>query len=441
MHCSLGIFRRHGTEWTKYGIADGLLSDNCKRLVIDDEGIVWTCSEKGISKFDGTTWINFVRGGATSEYWGGIYGVTMDKEGGMWCISTVGPSYYNGSDWSFWNNPGSVSTTTKNICVSSSGTIYTGISDRVDKFENGVWSTEKEFPDGHYVYTVNEDQTGRLWVSGRFGFLARKDGDQWNMIQEPYINYDFAKELEFDSNSNLYFPVVYTELFKYDGTSITEIELEFDENIYGVEIDSTGTIWVLQSSGISKFDGNSWSRIVIPARPSGDLAIDPYGCIWYPSDVGIYRYDGVSWSCYTKEDGAFKFGKGCTMIIYGNQAVIWNGYGISVLEFDPVSFQTGVKDKSPLPSALSIKRASPNPFNPSTTISIEIPNDGFATISIYNINGQKIRDLATGNMTAGTHSVVWDGRNDRGEIAPAGVYITRARMGNSVAVGKMLLLK
>ena len=79
---------------------------------------------------------------------------------------------------------------------------------------------------------------------------------------------------------------------------------------------------------------------------------------------------------------------------------------------------------------------SPNPFNPSTTISYSIANPGHVYLSVYNIAGQKVATLVNGNMSIGNHSVSFDGSN-----LGSGVYFYRFETGKFNKTGKMLLVK
>ena len=83
----------------------------------------------------------------------------------------------------------------------------------------------------------------------------------------------------------------------------------------------------------------------------------------------------------------------------------------------------------------------PNPFNPTTTIEFSLPESGFSTLVIYNMMGQKVRDLVYGDMLAGVHSLLWDGKNDSGETVSSGVYISRLKSGKNVIASSMLLMK
>jgi hypothetical protein len=94
-----------------------------------------------------------------------------------------------------------------------------------------------------------------------------------------------------------------------------------------------------------------------------------------------------------------------------------------------------------VPTGFSLPANHPNPFNSSTAISFTLPKSGNTTLVIYSITGQRVRTLISGNQTAGTLSIVWNGRDDSGRMVSSGVYLSRLQMGDKVAVGRMLLLK
>ncbi len=83
----------------------------------------------------------------------------------------------------------------------------------------------------------------------------------------------------------------------------------------------------------------------------------------------------------------------------------------------------------------------PNPFNPGTSIRFEIPSDSRIRLSIFNLLGQEIRVLATGDFPAGRYEFHWDGKDSRGRPASSGVYVYRLQTPSRTASGKMLRLK
>jgi len=84
----------------------------------------------------------------------------------------------------------------------------------------------------------------------------------------------------------------------------------------------------------------------------------------------------------------------------------------------------------------------PNPFNASTKISFSLPQASRISIAMYNAYGQRVRTLLSNQEFAtGTHSVLWDGKNDRGENAASGIYLCRLSSENGVKVLRLALMK
>lgn len=82
----------------------------------------------------------------------------------------------------------------------------------------------------------------------------------------------------------------------------------------------------------------------------------------------------------------------------------------------------------------------PNPFNPSTSIPFTLSVPGRVRIEIYNVSGQRVTLLDAGDVAAGLHSVMWNGRDARGRAVASGVYFYRLE-GSADAPRKMVLLK
>ena len=88
----------------------------------------------------------------------------------------------------------------------------------------------------------------------------------------------------------------------------------------------------------------------------------------------------------------------------------------------------------------------PNPFNPETWIPYHLANDADVILTIYDINGQVVRQFGLGHQAAGRYqsrsrAVYWDGRNEFSEQVASGVYFYHLSAGNFSATRKMLILK
>lgn len=94
-----------------------------------------------------------------------------------------------------------------------------------------------------------------------------------------------------------------------------------------------------------------------------------------------------------------------------------------------------------LPRAFSLEQNRPNPFNPSTMISITLPEAAMVTLQVFDLRGRQVRELAGYRMEAGQHAVHWDGSSEDGVALASGVYFYRLRAGSHSAVRKMVVLR
>ena len=94
-----------------------------------------------------------------------------------------------------------------------------------------------------------------------------------------------------------------------------------------------------------------------------------------------------------------------------------------------------------IPNDFSLQQNFPNPFNPSTEIRFDLPEEGHIELLVYNMAGQKVRTIESGNMKPGYHSMIWNGTNDKGTRVSTGMYFYSIQTNNFQAVKKMLFLK
>ncbi|MDO9547764.1 MAG: T9SS type A sorting domain-containing protein, partial [Candidatus Marinimicrobia bacterium] len=83
----------------------------------------------------------------------------------------------------------------------------------------------------------------------------------------------------------------------------------------------------------------------------------------------------------------------------------------------------------------------PNPFNSSTSIQYALPRNGFVRIAIYNISGQLVKTLVNGDRSVGTHTVSWDGIDERGRGVGSGIYFYCLQTGDFRSTKKLALLR
>ena len=108
----------------------------------------------------------------------------------------------------------------------------------------------------------------------------------------------------------------------------------------------------------------------------------------------------------------------------------------------PVVLETGTVKVSSVPSSFLLHDVRPNPFNPSTTIAYEAPQQAHITLTIYNLLGQEVARLVDQVQTPGHYRAFWYGRNARGQAVASGVYLYRLTSSTGYSESKrMTLLK
>ena len=90
----------------------------------------------------------------------------------------------------------------------------------------------------------------------------------------------------------------------------------------------------------------------------------------------------------------------------------------------------------PLPESFSLSAAYPNPFNPLTTLRFALPSEVKVILEVYDINGRLIKELQSGIMEAGYHSVVWNAQS-----TASGIYFVKLHAGEFLKTQKLMLVK
>ncbi|MBU0518760.1 T9SS type A sorting domain-containing protein [bacterium] len=150
----------------------------------------------------------------------------------------------------------------------------------------------------------------------------------------------------------------------------------------------------------------------VPANaPSGIYTYNAYTGI-YPST--IYATDNFDFEKLTMGTGE---------IIYG-----WENWG------EP--FEIAAENQVISPQKFSMNSAYPNPFNPVTTLSFDLPEAVKVSLNVYDISGRLVAELVAGWRNIGSHEVTFDA-----STLASGVYLYAITAGDFQASGKMVLMK
>ncbi len=136
-----------------------------------------------------------------------------------------------------------------------------------------------------------------------------------------------------------------------------------------------------------------------------------------------------------------------TWATHPQEGDVWHIYSsgsIPPREGDVYTFTpTGVEGMpgEAIGTSLLLRPNAPNPFGQTTTITYQLPNNGKASLRVYNIAGQLVRTLVNSNQSAGPHSVKWDGRDNAQNKVSAGVYIYRLQADGRELTQKMVVIR
>jgi hypothetical protein len=209
--------------------------------------------------------------------------------------------------------------------------------------------------------------------------------------------------------------------------------------------DPYGTVAAHTVAQVVAFDSNATfaTGSVIPGYvlriPDGDRA----------SVQSAGKFDNGVWTvefkrAYAGTDNDFEVVPGSsvefTHEIFDNTGGghINDGWDATIYELDFSQIVTSIDNSfsQSLPSDFSLKQNYPNPFNPSTTIEFKIAKNGFVSLNVFDVMGQKVVNLVDKEMIPGTFQVVFDGQN-----LASGIYFYNITVENFSQTQKMILMK
>lgn len=255
----------------KYTVEDGLLQSSVYSIIQDRNGYLWFGTEGGVSRFDGTRFINYT----TEDGLAGslIWCIYEDRKGNLW----------------FGSENGGASK-------------YDGKSFKTFRKKDGL-------PE-NTILSIIEDNKGYIWFGTEHGGVSKFDGKSFqNFTINNGLHSNTIRTIFKDSRNNIWFSagVEGKGICKYDGKKLTYINsrtgLVSDSVICISEADDGG-IWFGTANGVSKFDGihfnNFTSKEGFPKSAILAILQDKKGIIWLGThEEGLWKYENGILSQYT----------------------------------------------------------------------------------------------------------------------------------------------
>ena len=116
-------------------------------------------------------------------------------------------------------------------------------------------------------------------------------------------------------------------------------------------------------------------------------------------------------------------------------------YYISAVKGDEEAVRSTTIKLTLPPKPVTLYQNFPNPFNPSTTISLFIPDRALVTLDIFDVKGKRVKTLINEIKPAGRYKAQWNGRNTRGNSVSSGVYYYRLVAGKKIITKKLVLMR
>ncbi len=377
-------------QWTVYeqaqlGLAE--LEDRAFYIAVDERNTKWFCTHYGVSwlKNDGTSGVvDFTKDKYTRT-------VQTDGKGNVY----ISQREDNREDSRLW--------------VSSDfGATWTPWSLADMGFSLGEADARAE------VYDLGHDSKGQLWICTWYGLTRRAMDGTWKTIGELEGQYTFAMTIDPDDqiwvpdagNKNLYKIMPDETAMTMDSTDIEALKYYVND----IQSDWLGHIW---------------------------CATDGAGLLEILPDGSTRRYTAETHADIIPENNL-------THLEIRNNVIWVSGASegisrITSLGAGPVSVDNNKTDRQP--SRFKLYANYPNPFNPATTIRFDLDHGMDVKLCVYNIKGHLVKELDDRRFSAGSHKVVWDGKDANGNPVATGLYIYRLTTEGESASAKMMLMK
>jgi len=183
---------------------------------------------------------------------------------------------------------------------------------------------------------------------------------------------------------------------------------------YSLQIRENGS-WTNLDTAPSTFSFNEWVLVSVDRHGNGDMQVFVNGELTLSTSDATFSSPG-------------KFAVGAWKSAY----------------FDDVEYRAQILTPVQTSTHPSVLKSSsyPNPFNPTTWISFDLPASMVVDLSVYDHSGRLVRELLAGQeVSEGRNGVEWDGQDIHGKLVSSGVYFYRLDAGPHTASGRIVLLK
>ena len=261
--------------------------------------------------------------------------------------------------------------------------------------------------DGHDPNTQGEVREGdKIWIASGGDFIPENRTLSGTML---YINPNTSYSPQNPKLTDIQYTIV----------NDTTVELTWNYEL---------PEWAAQECfDVRIYSDDKFNNLVIK---TGDLYPHDYEASeWNEGSDQRYTLTGLDFSGDNKY-----YLRLITKTVFGVNC--WNSDAIEI------SKTTGIEsiDKN-LPKKFNLQQNYPNPFNPVTNLLYSIVERSQVDLSVYDLKGNKIKQLYYGTQNPGNYNAVWNAENETGMRCTSGIYLAILKSGEKVDIRKMVLVK
>lgn len=227
-----------------------------------------------------------------------------------------------------------------------------------------------------------------------------------------------------------------------DKVAVAIVDITTAWNNTGVNLEVGDTVLIFVN-GIAATDGAVHNKTITWIGPEGMGGWIAGESSPLPGAAGhsvIGRIGDAGTPFYIGRNGSFISNVSGQLYLGLNDEIFWDNYGYYVAFITSTRIVTDAsvdQNSNPLNNYYLFQ----NFPNPSTTINYSVPGASNVNITVYDINGQVVKNLLSEFKNSGNYSLNWDGNNDSGSKVSSGTYFYQIQIGDFVQTKKMILLK
>lgn len=294
-----GLLRFDGSKWKIF--LDGLAHNSAGNGTLDRDGVLWVISRGVVSSFDGIRWKPY---GNDSDFLADypVGSIIVDDLNVKWFGAEKGVVRFDGSTWSFLPYPESQPYEYSLMAVDHDGVLwFTYQKDRLAyaaSYDGKQWtfySNENLLSASGASMVVDRDN--RKWFYTNKG-LACFDGLTWTTHFFPHKEFSTGSvsAAYCDSGGNLWFGVE-SDLYRFDEQTWQAFDMSATETAWSITRDRNGVVWIGSWSGAERFDGEKWDLLTsadgLVSTPVYTVLADADNTKWFCTGAGVSAFSEI----------------------------------------------------------------------------------------------------------------------------------------------------